>query len=454
MTRLFVTTATGSLGTDAAPVGGGVTVLEGLEPHLARAFDLTVLRAAGQNAVVEKDGVRRVDLCVASLAGRPPDAFLHLPERAYARFALEWEAVLGRYFDGVEPAGALVLANDVSEGPPFARLAARGFLQAVLYHVCVAAFFARRYLRVPGGPALPPGAAARAWRTADRLGLAGRLPGLSGLLGLVWRKEGEAARHAAAIVPSDALAGELARCYPGSGVEERTLVSPWGVIGAPDPARRSRRDEALRALGLDPGRRVVLSLSRVSPEKRLELAARALLVLERDDPGLADGLAWVVAGAPAYMNGARTLARLRRLAARLDRVDVRLAGYVTGDVKWDLLAAADAFLSTSSYEAYGLSIAQALASGTPVVAADHQGARAIVQEGFGRVVPARAADLARALRAELALDARDAADRRERAARFGAEHPFAASARRVVGFLEAEATRRAGAAPRAGAAVT
>lgn len=428
--HVYVTSATGALRTDAAPVGGGVAVLEALLPHLCAAPDLRVTLLCPRGGTGPATG-DVVELDVPSLRDRPAESLLHLPERAYARFALEWEQALLDHLSTVTPERAVVLSNDVSEGPPFAELARRGFAQAVLYHVVVAEFFARQYLRGPLGSGLPAAALARLWRAGERLALTGLAPRIARL---VWAKESEAARHAHAIVPSASLARSLARLYPRSGVAERTLVCPWGVIGVPDPARRARREETLAALGVPAGRFVLLTLSRISREKRLELLLRALRRIEERAPAAADRLALVVAGAPAYMGGLAYERRVRAESARLARVPVTFAGYVSGDPKWNLFAAADLFCSTSSYEAYGLTIAQALASGTPVLATDHEGARAILDEGgaaeAGSVVGAHPRDVARGI-----LTALDVSDRRDTAARWGVAHLFDDAASAVVAAL-------------------
>ena len=376
--RLYVTTATGVLSTDTAPVGGGVAVLEAWLPDLARrGVDVTVLRPGPSERTTAAGGIAVRELAVPTLASGERGRILALSERAYARFALEWERALETFFEGIDPKEALVVANDVSEGPPFDVLARRGFRQAVIYHVVVGEFFARQYLRPLG---LSAAAAARWWRRGERLGVGRVLPEL---LKLVWSKEEAAARSAIAICPSWALADSLAALYPSSGVAARTHVVPWGVIGEPDPGRRARREDVLRALGVDPGRFVITTMSRLSREKRLELALDALERIARARPELADRLALVVAGAPAYMGGDAYARKIERRARSARRVAVTFAGYVAGGAKWDLLAASDLFLSTSSYEAYGLGIAQALASGTPVVATAHEGARAILCDHDG-----------------------------------------------------------------------
>lgn len=427
--RIYVTTATGALSTASSPVGGGVAVLEALAPHLAAAGEVTVLRPGASGATRSRDGVTWVDLPLEMLHGQPSDAVLHFGERAYARFALAWEGALRDYFVDVDPRGAVVVANDISEGPPFAWLKSRGFGLVALYHVVVADFFARQYLagRVRGW--LSAAGAARLWRLGERTGLTRLAPAIGRL---VWAKEGESARWAdACIVPSQPLADALAICYPGSGVEARTRVVPWGVVGPADPGLRERRAATLRRYGVEPGRFVLLMLSRLSPEKRVERLIDALAVLERTSPELADRLALVVAGAAAYMGGEAYVARVQARARRLRRVSVRFPGYVGGEAKWELLAAADLFCSVSHYEAYGLTIAQALASGTPVVATGHQGARATVGAAadVGWVVEEEPEAIAAAIVRAASMDL---GGHRSRAAAWGRAHPFEAAGQAVV----------------------
>ena len=436
MRRLYITTATGALSSEQAPAGGGVAVLEALIPRLAERGDwsIRVLRPQAMPNAFTTDGVTYVDLAVPILRDTTPDALIHFGERRYARFALQWGAALEAYFQAVEPHGAVVLANDVSEGPPFAWLAQRGFRQVVLYHVVVADFFARQYLSGRYGVRLSSPAAARLWRWADRLGLGRLAPDIARL---VWSKEGESARFAdRCIVPSRQLGDALAACYPGSGVERRLALAPWGVIGPDDlgdPARRASRDATLRGYDIDPGRFVLLTLSRLSPEKQVERVVAALQRIERDDPARADGLALVVAGAPAYMGGDRYEERLRRQAAQLHRVQVRFPGYVAGEAKWALLAAADLFCSPSHYEAYGLTIAQALASGTPVLAAPHQGGQATVEADRGWLVNPQPAVLAGAI--AHAQDS-DLSSLRAAATDWGRAHPFSDAAASIADALE------------------
>jgi glycosyltransferase involved in cell wall biosynthesis len=428
--RIFVTTAMGALTSESAPVGGGVAVLEALLPHLAAAddFDVTLLRPGSSRAELHRDGYRVVTLPVPCLAQRPIDRMLHAGEREYARFALEWERCLSEAFASIDPRAAVVLANDVSEGPPFRELAERGFAQLALYHVVVGEFFSRQYL---GG--FSPAWTAKAWRALRRAHLDRLAPEL---LSLVWDKESQAARYADAVVPSAPLGRALADLYPASGIASRTTVVPWGVLGTPDPARRDRRAATLARYDLEPGQFCLLTLSRISREKRLDRLLAALERLESESPRVAARLAWIVAGAPAYMGGGKTYERLKSGAARLQHVSVRFAGYVSGAAKWDLFSAADLFCSCSAYEAYGLTIAQALASGTPVLSTEHQGARSILTPAMGHVVASSPREIAGGIRSFLD---RDLSGMRRSAAAWGSEHRFAVAAERIADCLRGNA---------------
>ena len=332
--RIYLCSATGALTTDAAPVGGGVAVLETLIPHLERAgFEITLLTPSRED---QRDGIRQT-LAVPTLSAAEPERILQLDARQYARFALEWETALDRYFADIDPTGAVVLANDTSEGPPFAALQQRGFRQIALLHVIVADFFARRYLSQPTGLPIQARYLAALWRAVERSGLAHYAPGIAKL---VWAKEAELAQYVdAPIVPSAPLARTLSECYPQTGVERRVEVIPWGVVGPAQPSRRQHRRAVLRDLGADVNRFTLLTLSRISPEKRIELALDALELIERESPVTAAQIQLIVAGAPAYMGGHAYRRRLQRQARRLRAIPVHFSGYVADEAKWNLFAA-------------------------------------------------------------------------------------------------------------------
>src|SRR5262249_33018951 len=68
-------------------------------------------------------------------------------ERRYADFCRRFEAAATCEVLRSDPARTVILVNDISEGPDFARLAAAGFPIVTIYHVDVVAYVAAIYGR-------------------------------------------------------------------------------------------------------------------------------------------------------------------------------------------------------------------------------------------------------------------------------------------------------------------
>ena len=134
--------------------------------------------------------------------------------------------------------------------------------------------------------------------------------------------------------------------------------------------------------------RVLLALSRISPEKGQDLLLEALLEWEQRDDYPTVPLWLFVCGDAAFMQGRRFFEKLRELAARMKRTRVVFPGYVTGERKRAFLALADLYVFPSRHESYGLTLMEALAAGLPAVCLDTTGARSVMREEFGALVPA------------------------------------------------------------------
>jgi glycosyltransferase involved in cell wall biosynthesis len=98
----------------------------------------------------------------------------------------------------------------------------------------------------------------------------------------------------------------------------------------------------------------LLSVGRLEEYKGVQHAIRALTDLADYD--------LVVAGSGPYADDLRRIARGAGVA---DRVDFR--GYVADEELPGLYAGASAFVTLSGFEAYGMTVAEALAAGTPCV---------------------------------------------------------------------------------------
>src|SRR5258707_1254061 len=231
--EVLYTAAHGGFSAEAAPLGGGAAVCDHLMDEWSRARPFPFRLIAPQ-----------------SVQGK---AIAQFGERAYARFSREFERTSTEEILHHDPARTVVLANDVSEGPDFAALAARGFRIYTIYHVDVVAYVAAIYLR----GLLRPETTVR-WARRLR-------PLLPEMARLVWEKQESSVRWSRGlIVPSEGMREVLLRCYPEHSLEKKIHVVPWGVWddSTPGDAEALRRE-----FGVPKDARVLLTLSRISPEK-------------------------------------------------------------------------------------------------------------------------------------------------------------------------------------------
>lgn len=186
----------------------------------------------------------------------------------------------------------------------------------------------------------------------------------------------------AVVVPTLAMAQRLREL----GVTTRIEVVPSGI----DVARFSagRRNTQLRErIGIRDGERLLLFVSRLALEKSIDVLLHALartsdatarLVIAGDGPARGD---------------------LEVLAAQLGITNrITFLGAVARDQLPDLYASADAFVFPSTTETQGLVLAEALAAGCMVVAADIPQNRDLLG-GAGRLAKPSAAGFAQAFAA-------------------------------------------------------
>ena len=402
--KVLFTAAHGGFRAERVPLGGGAAVCEQLREEWERTgpFELEMITPA----ILGAGAPRGRDLTRFS-------------ETEYAAFCHAFERAATARILSEDPARTVVLANDVSEGPDFAALAARGFAIYTIYHVDVVDYVASIY--------------ARGWvRPETLIRWYGRLRGVSPrILRLIFDKQRASVEHSRGlIVPSQRMRATLARCYPGSA-EGKTHVIPWGTWARDDAPLSAAA--ALRAeFAIPENARVLLTLSRISPEKGQDLLLEALAAWERRGDLPAQPLWLFVCGEAAFMQGERFLARLRKLAAQLQGIQVRFPGYVTGERKRAFFQLADLYVFPSRHESYGLTLLEALHAGLPAVCLDHHGAREVMREEFG--ILTRPAGLADAIRALLQDDARRAT-MAEAARAFARTQPFAAAAARIAALL-------------------
>ena len=134
------------------------------------------------------------------------------------------------------------------------------------------------------------------------------------------------------------------------------------------------RDEALRAkYALPAGRPVILSVGRLSPEKRPDVLIAAAARLARAD---GDGPVLVLAGTGPEEGRLRSLARHHGVADR-----VLFPGFIADADLPGLYRLADVFAIASQAELQSLATMAAMASGLPVVAVDAGALAELVHAG-------------------------------------------------------------------------
>jgi len=120
---------------------------------------------------------------------------------------------------------------------------------------------------------------------------------------------------------------------------------------------------------------IVLSIGRIHPQKRIELLIRATSLLEKD---VKDRLKVVIAGpvVPRYAKNLRTLTSKENAGGQ-----VLFTGPLNFNERCQAYKAADICISTNPYESFGLSLLEAMASGTPVIAMRGGGQQFLVEHG-------------------------------------------------------------------------
>lgn len=172
----------------------------------------------------------------------------------------------------------------------------------------------------------------------------------------------------AVIVPTAAMRERLLQL----GVTTRVVVIPSGIdlrrFGA------GKRSAALRdSLGVREGERLLLFVSRLAREKNVELLIDALALCESP-------ARLIIAG-----DGPEREALQDRAIARGVSERVKFLGAIDRESLPDMYASADAFVFPSVTETQGLVLAEALAAGTLVLAADAPQIRDVLG-GAGRAV--------------------------------------------------------------------
>lgn len=247
--------------------------------------------------------------------------------------------------------------------------------------------------------------------------------GFASRLFLRWATHDAVRRAAVIVVPSQATADDLRRIHPRS--EGRVFVVPHGID--PAPVIPQAQLATVRARLRLP-ERFVLHVGTVQARKNVHLVVDGVRKLRAQMPGLRAVLVgrrgWLAAEAMTAIDADDTALWLPHLPA-----DDLAAVY----------ALAEAFVSPSAYEGFGLAVADALAAGVPTIVSDVSSLPELCGDAALRLPGLTSEAVATAL-AKVLLDPANAARLRAagpaRARRFSwidAAHGHAAAYRRAAG---------------------
>ena len=168
------------------------------------------------------------------------------------------------------------------------------------------------------------------------------------------------------------------------GLKCQSVLIPLGIdVGSVLKNTRVQADES--------GAFNLLFLSRIDPKKNIEGLLRALQLVRAKNLNVTLNI--------AGDGDARYIAALQSLARKLSiEAHVNLLGYVEGDKKSEVLAAASAFVLPSYSENFGIAVAEALAAGLPcIVSRGVALSDEIEKAGAGLVVGTTSQDIAAGL---------------------------------------------------------
>ncbi|WP_048548509.1 glycosyltransferase family 4 protein, partial [Nostocoides jenkinsii] len=213
------------------------------------------------------------------------------------------------------------------------------------------------------------------WGPRLVVSLHNEVPLLGGIRGRVAGGiESAALRRADLVTGASSDLVEAARALGAARAELALVPSPLvpTLLRATEADRREARRAIREGVDLPAGRPLVVTISRIAPQKDLATLIGAAARLRRQ-------LDWIVAG-----SGVADLLTALRAEAEATRAPVRFVGAV--DDPGRLLLAADVFVLTSTWEARALVVQEAMAAGTPVVATDVGGLPDLAA-GVGLLVP-------------------------------------------------------------------
>lgn len=169
-----------------------------------------------------------------------------------------------------------------------------------------------------------------------------------------------------------------ASCYRALHNKEMRPGHDIVIHGGVDASRLETKDpQGLRQrLGIGDDETMLFTLSRLGPEKRVDVVINAFAELRKRVPNVR----LVIGGVGSELQD------LRELASRLGvHREIIFPGYIDED-KGDYFAAADLFVFHSLFETFGQVLAEAMVAGTPIVTVRAGAIPEVVDDGVTGVI--------------------------------------------------------------------
>jgi glycosyltransferase involved in cell wall biosynthesis len=185
------------------------------------------------------------------------------------------------------------------------------------------------------------------------------------------------------LTPSQATKDDLVRLY-GADMK-KIIVTPLGF----DPAIKTTVPPAVKKL-----QPFFFMLGRLETKKNTVLAVKAFAKLKAEDPTIHEKL--VLGGKPGhgYDEIKKVIDQLEPAIAK----QIIELGYVSDADAAAYRAAATAFLYPSLYEGFGIVLLEAMAAGTPIIAADSSSIPEVVDDAAILIDPQSVDELAHAMK--------------------------------------------------------
>jgi len=177
------------------------------------------------------------------------------------------------------------------------------------------------------------------------------------------------------------------------GVSTPGKIIPLGVA-LPQLPDRSRSQQIVRErFNIPPERPIILFMSRIDPKKGFDLLLPALEKLHDDNKPFH----FLLCGANPQDRAYETRIR-KAIQSSAWSNWATISGFVSGELKAQLLSAADIFVLPSYYENFGIAVAEAMAAKIPVVISDQVHIWPVIQKSeSGWVVKTEVESLTNAL---------------------------------------------------------